>query len=316
MKIIRVLVTGAAGFIGSNICDGLLERGYEVIALDSLPIGRSKNLEHLTTSKRFSFVEGSILESELLADAAKDAEVVIHHAAIASVQRSMEDPRTTNLVNANGTLEVLLAAKKMGISKVVFASSSAVYGDTPEQPKIEEMAPRPKSVYAVSKLTGEAYCQAFNELFDMRNVSLRYFNVYGPRQDPKSEYAAVIPRFIERALKGEEMTIFGDGRQSRDFIYVEDVVQANLKALESNCQGIFNIGSGRRTTVNELAHLIGKLLRREVRTVHLEAREGDVKDSLSDIGKASRAFGFAPKYDIEDGLRATIDWYARKGQKD
>jgi len=242
--------------------------------------------------------------------------VVIHHAAIASVQRSMEDPRTTNLVNANGTLEVLLAAKKMGISKVVFASSSAVYGDTPEQPKIEEMAPRPKSVYAVSKLTGEAYCQAFNELFDMRNVSLRYFNVYGPRQDPKSEYAAVIPRFIERALKGEEMTIFGDGRQSRDFIYVEDVVQANLKALESNCQGIFNIGSGRRTTVNELAHLIGKLLRREVRTVHLEAREGDVKDSLSDIGKASRAFGFAPKYDIEDGLRATIDWYARKGQKD
>ncbi|MCX6652639.1 MAG: SDR family oxidoreductase [Methanomassiliicoccales archaeon] len=316
MKINRMLVTGAAGFIGSNICDGLLERGYEVIALDRLPMSRSKNLEHLTTSKGFNFVEGSILESELLADLAKDADAVIHHAAIASVQRSMEDPRTTNLVNVNGTLEVLLAAKKAGIRKVVFASSSAVYGDTPEQPETEEMTPRPKSVYAVSKLTGEGYCQAFNELFDMRNVSLRYFNVYGPRQDPKSEYAAVIPRFIERALKDEAMTIFGDGRQSRDFIYIEDVVQANLKALESDCRGIFNIGSGRRTTVNELAHLIGKLLGREVQTVHLQAREGDVKDSLAAIEKAAGAFGFAPKCDIEDGLRTTIDWYARKGQND
>ena len=303
----KVVVTGGAGFIGSNLAEELSNR-YEVTVLDDLATGRESNLSGLDVE----FVRGSILDTELLARTFRDAGFVFHEAALPSVQRSVEDPAQSNLVNVNGTLNVLLAARDAGVKKVLFASSSSVYGDTPVLPKVESMTPNPMSPYAITKLTDEYYCRVFTSLYGLPTVALRYFNVFGPRQDPKSQYAAVIPNFISRILAGEPPVIHGDGRQTRDFTFVRDVVRANILAAESDAVGVFNVACQKRIDLLELAGTIMDLVGTRVDPVHEPARPGDVRDSLADISRARDAFGYAPAYTLTDGLKETIQWFARK----
>ncbi|MGD9937551.1 MAG: SDR family oxidoreductase [Methanoregulaceae archaeon] len=303
----KVVVTGGAGFIGSNLAEELLNR-YEVTVLDDLATGRASNLEGLNVE----FVQGSILDAELLAEAFRGARYVFHEAALPSVQRSVEDPARSNHVNIDGTLNVLIAARDAGVQKLVFASSSSVYGDTPTLPKVETMTPSPMSPYAVTKLTAEHYCRVFESLYGLRTVALRYFNVFGPRQDPKSQYAAVIPNFITRVLAGEPPVINGDGRQTRDFTFVRDVVQANIRAAESDVTGIFNIACQKRIDLLALADTIMDLVGTRIEPVFNEPRAGDVRDSLADITLARSAFGYAPAFTLEQGLSETIQWFARK----
>ncbi len=313
MAVKTVLVTGGAGFIGSNLCHELIARGYEVVALDNLSSGKETNISGLEGNKSFKFVKGDILDADLLSEEMNGVDAIFHEAAVPSVQRSIDNPHRTSQVNITGTLEVLIAAKNAGIKKVVHASSSSVYGDTLVLPKREDMTPNPKSIYAASKLTGEHYSMIFKDIYGMNNVCLRYFNVYGPKQDPMSDYAAVVPRFISQALDGLPLTVFGTGMQTRDFTYVKDVVQANLRALEPNVSGIFNIGSGARISIIELAGLVGRIIGKKSSLIHSEARAGDVKDSLADICKAKGEFGYQPQYDIESGLRETIEWFRKQG---
>jgi UDP-glucose 4-epimerase len=244
----------------------------------------------------------------------KGADCIIHEAAIPSVARSVRDPIRTNDANIMGTLTVLVAARDLEIDRVVFASSSSIYGDTPTLPKIETMPPNPKSPYALTKYAGERYCELFNELYGLKAICLRYFNVFGPKQDFHSEYSAVIPSFISNALSKCDLKIFGDGSQTRDFTYVKDVVQATLKAAETTATGIFNIASGKRISINELAEIIIRLTGSEVKINHLEPRLGDVRDSLADISKARVHIGYAPEYSIEIGLQETIGWFRTIGQ--
>ena len=301
------MVTGGAGFIGSNLAEELSNR-YEVTVLDDLSTGRESNLSGLDVE----FEQGSILDTELLARAFRDARFVFHEAALPSVQRSVENPAQSNLVNVNGTLNVLLAARDAGVKKVLFASSSSVYGDTPVLPKVETMIPAPMSPYAVTKLTDEHYCRVFTALYDLPTVALRYFNVFGPKQDPKSQYAAVIPNFITRILAGEPPVIHGDGRQTRDFTFVRDVVRANILAAESDAVGVFNVACQKRIDLLELAETIMDLVGTRVDPVHEAPRPGDVRDSLADISRARDAFGYAPGYTLTEGLKETIQWFARK----
>ncbi len=301
----KVVVTGGAGFIGSNLAEELSNR-YEVTVLDDLATGRESNLSNLDVD----WVRGSILDTELLAETFRGVHFVFHEAALPSVQRSVEDPARSNLVNVDGTLNVLIAARDAGVKKLVFASSSSVYGDTPTLPKVETMTPDPMSPYAVTKLTAEHYLRVFNSLYGLPTVALRYFNVFGPRQDPKSQYAAVIPNFIARILAGEPPVINGDGRQTRDFTFVRDVVQANIRAAESDATGVFNIACQKRIDLIALADTIMDLVGTKVEPVFNEARSGDVRDSLADITRARAAFGFAPAYTLEQGLSETIQWFA------
>jgi len=256
------------------------------------------------------FVEGSITDLRLLRKLLRGAMYVFHQAAVASVPRSIENPQLTHQANLTGTLNVLLAARDSGVKKVVYASSSSVYGDTPTLPKSEDMAPNPLSPYAVTKLAGEYYCRVVQEVYGLATVCLRYFNVYGPRQDPDSQYAAVIPRFISRVAAGKPPVIFGDGEQTRDFTFIADAVEANILAAESDAAGIFNVGRGESTTINELAEFIIRLMGNSVRPVHEGPRPGDPRHSLADVSKA-RAFGYKPKYDLEKGLvkviQSTVD---------
>lgn len=300
------MVTGGAGFIGSNLAEELSNR-YEVTVLDDLSTGRESNLSGLDVE----FAQGSILDTELLARTFRDARFVFHEAALPSVQRSVEDPARSNLVNVNGTLNVLLAARDAGVKKVLFASSSSVYGDTPVLPKVETMTPAPMSPYAVTKLTDEHYCRVFTALYGLPTVALRYFNVFGPKQDPTSQYAAVIPNFITRILAGEPPVIHGDGRQTRDFTFVRDVVRANILAAESDAVGVFNVACQKRIDLIELAGTIMNLVGTRVDPVHEAPRPGDVRDSLADISRAADAFGYAPAYTLNDGLKETIQWFAR-----
>lgn len=303
----KVVVTGGAGFIGSNLAEELSNR-YEVTVLDDLSTGRESNLSGLDVE----FARGSILDTVLLARTFRDARFVFHEGALPSVQRSVEDPAQSNLVNVNGTLNVLLAARDAGVEKVLFASSSSVYGDTPVLPKVETMTPEPMSPYAVTKLTDEHYCRVFTALYDLPTVALRYFNVFGPRQDPTSQYAAVIPNFITRILAGESPVIHGDGRQTRDFTFVRDVVRANILAAESDAVGVFNVACQKRIDLIELAGTIMDLVGTRVDPIHEPSRPGDVRDSLADISRAADAFGYAPAYTLNDGLKETIQWFARK----
>ena len=301
----KVVVTGGAGFIGSNLAEELSNR-YEVTVLDDLATGRESNLSNLDVE----WIRGSILDTELLAETFRDARFVFHEAALPSVQRSVDDPARSNLVNVNGTLNVLIAARDAGVKKLVFASSSSVYGDTPTLPKVETMTPDPMSPYAVTKLTAEHYCRVFSSLYGLPTVALRYFNVFGPRQDPKSQYAAVIPNFITRILAGEPPVINGDGRQTRDFTFVRDVVQANIRAAESDAIGVFNIACHKRIDLLALAGLIMDLVGTKVDPIFNQARPGDVRDSLADITRAHAAFGYTPAYTLEQGLSETIQWFA------
>ena len=300
----KIVITGGAGFIGSNIAE-VLSKDNEVIVLDNLSTGKRGNTKDLD----IKFVEGSITDLGLLQTVFKDVDYVLHQAAIPSVPRSIKDPIASNNANINGTLNVLVAARDRSVKKVIYASSSSVYGDTPKLPKREDMTPNPLSPYAVAKLTGEYYCNVFNEVYGLKTVALRYFNVYGPKQDPYSDYAAVIPKFVSKISGDEPPVIYGDGLQTRDFTFVKDVVAANIRAMRSDATGVFNIASGSRITIKELAELAMKLMGKNLKVVLEEPRKGDVKHSLADISKAKAAFGYEPGYRLEKGLEETIRWF-------
>lgn len=299
----KVVITGGAGFIGASLAKELAANN-SVIIIDNLSAGKKENLTGLL-GENVKFVKGSISDLSLLKKLFRNVDFVFHQAAISSVPKSIEDPLATNETNVTGTLNVLLAARDSGIKKVIYASSTAVYGDTSTLPEREEMMPNPQSPYAITKLIGEYYCQVFQRVYGLPAISLRYFNVYGPKQDPNSEYAAVIPRFIKRASEGKPLIIFGDGEQTRDFVFVSDVVRANILAAESDANGVFNIGQGRRVTINELARLIIHIVNKDVGIIHQGVRVGDIRHSLADISKA-RLFGYEPQYDLEKGLKETL----------
>ena len=307
----KVLVTGGAGFIGSNLVRCLAASGADVCVLDDLSTGREENLSGLNGS--VDLIVGDIRDAERVAEAARDAELVYHLAALPSVARSIADPVATHEVNAGGTLTVLSAARDAGARRLVYASSSSVYGDTPTLPKHEEMPVAPLSPYAASKLAGEAYSRAFARSFGLETVALRFFNVFGPRQDPGSEYAAVIPRFAARLLAAERPIVFGDGAQSRDFTYVANVVQACVLAGEAGPDAsgeAMNVGFGERTTLRELVAMLNDLLGTSIAPSFTEPRPGDVRDSLAEISKAERLIGYRPLVGVREGLGQTLAWLA------
>ena len=303
------LVTGGAGFIGSNIVRELLSRGETVRVFDNISTGRRENLADVLAD--IDLVEGDVRHLDLCRRVAQGADVVLHQGAVPSVQRSVEDPITCNEVNVNGTLNMLVAARDAGARRFVFASSSSIYGDSPTLPKHEEMPPQPKSPYAVSKLAAEKYCQAFTEVYGLETVSLRYFNVFGPRQDPTSHYSAVIPLFIKALLAGQPPTIYGDGLQSRDFTFVQNVVNANLlAATTSNVAGqVFNMACGERYSLLDLMDALNEILDLNIEPVFAPARTGDVKHSLADISAARERLGYDTKLSFIDGLKQTVAWY-------
>ncbi|MBP1910661.1 SDR family oxidoreductase [Methanolobus bombayensis] len=302
----KVIVTGGMGFIGSHLTEKLLEDN-EVTVIDNQATGKIQNIEHLLDHKNLTIVHGSIVELDLH-EIFKGKDYVFHLAAIPSVPRSVKDPYTSNEANISGTLRVLIAAKDTDVKKVIFSSSSSVYGDTPTLPKIETMPVNPMSPYAITKATGEMYCKVFQELYGLPTVCLRYFNVFGPRQDPNSQYAAVIPKFITSILNNESPVIFGDGEQSRDFSYVKHVVAANILSCESDETGIFNIACGRRITINELVAYINEILGKDVKSEFVDPRPGDIKHSLADISRAGK-FGYNPHGEFKDELREVVKWF-------
>jgi len=305
----RFVVTGGAGFIGSHIADALVHRGDEVVILDNLFSGSMENIRQIIDNPLTEFIRGSINERKLLQQACKNADGIFHEAAITSVPRSVKDPVASNETNITGTLNVLMAAHNCGVKKIVYASSSSVYGDTPALPKRENMIPNPKSPYAITKLTGEYYLNVFYDLYGMDTVSLRYFNVFGPRQDPQSEYSAVIPKFITKILHHESPVIYGDGSQTRDFTYVKDVVQANIRAMDCAAQGVFNVAYGSHITLIELARIIMDALGEDLPLKYESPRSGDIQDSLAAISAAQNAFGYVPEYTVTTALEETIAWY-------
>lgn len=302
------LVTGGSGFIGSHIVDALVSRGQVARVLDNFSTGKRGNLR--SSIDQIELIEGDIRDQGAVRKAVTGVDYVLHQAALPSVPRSIKDPLATHEANATGTLNVLAASQEAGVKRVVYASSSSVYGDTPELPKREEMTPRPLSPYAASKLAGEVYCRAFCHSYGLETVSLRYFNVFGPRQDPESQYAAVIPRFICALLDGADVCIYGDGEQTRDFTYVGNVVQANLLAATApQAAGrAYNIACGERTSLLSLLRLLGDLTGRTPNPVFEEARPGDVRDSLADVREAETRLGYAVSTSLEEGLRRTVRW--------
>lgn len=306
----RYLVTGGAGFIGSHLVETLVAKGAEVVVLDDFSTGKRENLEPFMD--RIRLVEGSVVDPEVCGDAMRDVDFVLHQAALGSVPRSVADPLTTHEVNLNGTLNVLIAARDAGVKRVVYAGSSSAYGDTEELPKDEDMIPRPLSPYAVSKLGGEQYCKAFHASYGLPSIALRYFNVFGPRQDPTSRYAAVIPLFFTAALEKRSPTIYGDGQQTRDFTYVDNVVQANLlacQAPEAAFGNVFNVGCGERISIRFLWDEIASITGAETAPVFEDARRGDVRDSLASVHRAASTFGFRTRVDVRQGLRKALDWF-------
>ena len=312
MKSKKVIVTGGMGFIGSHLTEKLLEEN-EVTVIDNEATGRIENIEHLLDHKNLTVVKGSIVDLDLVR-IFKGKNYVFHLAAIPSVPRSVKDPFSSNEANVTGTLKVLIAAKDSGIKKVIFSSSSSVYGDTPILPKKEDMPVNPQSPYAITKVTGEMYCRVFQELYGLPIVCLRYFNVFGPRQDPTSQYAAVIPKFITSILNDESPVIFGDGEQSRDFSFIKHVVNANILSCESDKTGVFNIACGRRITINELVSHINSILGKDVKPTYVESRPGDIKHSLAAINKA-KGFGYDPVGNFKDELAEVVRWFESQGPK-
>ncbi|WP_440946601.1 SDR family oxidoreductase [Methanosarcina sp. T3] len=306
MKNKKVIVTGGMGFIGSHLTEKLLEDN-EVTIIDNESTGKIENIKHLLDHKNLTVVKGSIVDLNLT-EIFKKKDYVFHLAAIPSVPRSVKDPFNSNNSNVTGTLNVLIAAKDAGIKKVIFSSSSSVYGDTPTLPKKEDMPINPMSPYAITKATGEMYCRVFEDLYGLPTVSLRYFNVFGPRQDPNSQYAAVIPKFITAILNDENPVIYGDGEQSRDFTFVKNVIDANILSCESDKTGVFNIACGRRIMINQLVDYINEILGKEIKSVYADPRSGDIKHSLADISTA-RDFGYNPKSDFKEELSKTIVWF-------
>ncbi|MDY0231151.1 MAG: SDR family oxidoreductase [Candidatus Saccharicenans sp.] len=312
LKYRSYLVTGGAGFIGSHLVEKLIQLGCQVRVLDDFSTGKEENLAHLTG--QVEVVRGDIRNLDLCYQAVRGIEVILHQAALASVPASISDPVLAHEINLTGTLNLLLAAAKTSIKSFVLASSSAVYGDDQTFPKIEGQEGKPLSPYASQKLSSEKYCQVFSWLYGFNTVCLRYFNVFGPRQDPSSQYAAVIPNFITRMLQGLPPEIYGDGCQSRDFIYVENVVQANLKAASfDHFRGqAFNIGASKRITINELANSINSCLGAAIQPVYAAPRAGDIRESWADISRAEKYLGFKPEINFEQGLKLTVDWYCSR----
>ena len=304
----KALVTGGGGFIGSNVVRALLARGDDVRVLDNFSTGSRANLAGLEGDVQL--VEGDLRSYERVHAAVRGAEVVFHQGALPSVPRSVQDPLTTTAVNVEGTLNVLLAARDEGVRRIVNASSSSVYGNTGKLPRVETQAPDPISPYAVAKLAAERFCTSFTRVYGMEIVSLRYFNVFGPRQDPTSQYAAVVPRFIRAIADDEPVTIYGDGDQSRDFTFVDNVVGANLLAADAPDVGgeILNVATGDSVTVNALADAIGAMLGKPVEKVYEPAREADVRASWADVGQAKRLLGYEMRVDFAEGLRRTADY--------
>jgi len=308
----RFVITGAAGFIGSNLARAILERGHAVVGVDNFLTGKRENLAGI--AGEFELVEGDVRDLELMRRAFRGADYVLHHAALASVPWSMAEPALAHDHNATGTMNALIAARDAGVKRFVLASTSAVYGDGAQVPCREDQPLEPESPYAATKLIGELYAALFFRAYGLSTAMLRYFNVFGPRQDPKSAYAAAIPIFVRKALAGEAPVIFGDGEQTRDFVYVDDVVAADLLACAAGPEvsgEAFNIGGGARVTINDLCREIVGLVGSKVAPVHAPQRPGDVLHSQADIGKARRLLGFEPAFDVASGLRKAIGWYEK-----
>lgn len=304
------LVTGGAGFIGSHIAAALLASGARVRVLDDLSTGHRENIDEIGGD--LEFIQGSVADEQLLKKAFENVEVIFHEAAIPSVPRSVEAPRNTHVASVDGTFSVLLAARDAGVKRVVYAASSSAYGDQPTLPKSEEMLPQPLSPYAVAKLVGEYYCQVFTRVYGLETVSLRYFNVFGPRQDPGSQYSGVVSRFISALANDERPVIYGDGEQSRDFTYIDNVVGANLSAASApKAAGkVINVANGQRVTLNELLAELKQLTgKTEATAEYREPRVGDVRHSLADISMARELLGYESKVDLRDGLQRTLEWW-------
>jgi nucleoside-diphosphate-sugar epimerase len=311
----RYLVTGGAGFIGSNTVDELVRRGHGVVVLDDLSSGKEENLADVRT--KITFMKGSITDLEAVQKAMHQAEYVIHLAARTSVPRSVKDPIDTNHINVEGTLNVLVAARDNKVKRVVFAASSSAYGETPTLPKKESMQPVPISPYGVSKYVGELYARTFGHCYGLENVCLRYFNIFGPRQDPDSPYSGVLSRFATAFLQDEPPVVFGDGEQSRDFTYVENAVEANLLACEAPAVsgGVFNIGTGDRFTLNQTLDILRRVSGKKLKAKYEPPREGDIRDSQADITAAREFLGYEPSVRFEEGLERTYDWYREVSAK-
>lgn len=305
----KYLVTGGAGFIGSHIVTALVERGDDVRVFDNLSTGKADNLSHL--GKRFELVKGDLLDAKQVEQAVAGVDVVFHQAAMASVPRSLAEPAASHAACATGTLHVLDAARRGGVKRVVYAGSSSAYGNQPFIAKRESDLPSPLSPYAAAKLAGEAYCQAFAASYGLETVVIRYFNVFGPRQDPNGEYSAVIPKFVVSMLAGKRPTVFGDGGQSRDFTYVENVVRGNLAAAAARQASgrIFNVACGRQYSLLELIESINRVLGTKIEPIFADARAGDVRDSLADITAARETLSYEPTIDFDEGLRRSIEYY-------
>jgi nucleoside-diphosphate-sugar epimerase len=311
----RYVVTGGAGFIGSNTVDELVRRGHSVVVLDDLSAGKEENLAEVRN--KITFIKGSISDMETLQKAMHQAEYVIHLAARTSVPRSVKDPIETNRINIDGTLNVLVAARDNKVKRVVFAASSSAYGETPTLPKIETMQPQPISPYGVTKYVGELYAQTFGRCYGLENVCLRYFNIFGPRQDPDSPYSGVLSRFAKAFLEEDQPVIYGDGEQTRDFTFVDNAVQANLLACEAPAASgnTINIGTGASVSLNHTLQLLRQLTGKNLEAKYDPAREGDIRDSLADIQKARQMLGYDPTVMFAEGLQRTFEWYRARHLK-
>ncbi len=305
----RYLVTGGAGFVGSNTVDELVRRGHSVVVLDDISSGKEDNLAE--ARNKITFIKGSITDIEIVRKAMHEAEYVLHLAARTSVPRSVKDPIETNKINIDGTLNVLVAAKELKVKRVVFAASSSAYGETPTLPKVESMQPQPISPYGVTKYVGELYGQTFGRCYGLENVALRYFNIFGPRQEPGSPYSGVLAKFCTAFLEDTQPVVFGDGAQTRDFTYVENAVQANLLACEApNVSGkVFNVGVGGRVSLNEVLRELGKITGKTLEAKYDPPRDGDIRDSQADISQAREFLGYEPAVTFEEGLARTFEWY-------
>jgi UDP-glucose 4-epimerase len=310
------LVTGGAGFIGSHIAAALIKSGARVRIIDNFSTGYRRNIEEIGGD--IDFVEGSVADEQSLSRALEDVELVFHEAAIPSVPRSVERPVETHEASINATFSLLLAARDRKVRRLVYAASSSAYGEQPELPKREDMRPAPLSPYAVAKLVGEYYCQVFSHVYGLETVSLRYFNVFGPRQDPGSQYSGVISRFMSALMNGEQAVIYGDGEQSRDFTYVSNVVRANLLAAESSkaVGSVINIANGQRVTLNQLFEIMKETTgKSDAQVQYLPTRAGDVRDSLADLTQARTLLGYEPQVDLKEGLQMTLDWWQNPSRK-
>lgn len=315
----RVLVTGGAGFIGSHLCDALFERGYHVVCIDNLITGKIENINHLIDEPKFTFVKEDLRDISACHDAVKGCEFVFHQAALGSVPRSISDPIATNEINITGTLNILVAARDAGVSRFIYAASSSTYGDSVSLPKVEDSIGKPLSPYAITKYVNELYASVFSDLYGIKTIGLRYFNVFGPRQDPEGAYAAVIPKFVKSLIQHDAPKIYGDGEQSRDFTYVENVVQANLQCMtvedERAFNQVYNVACGERTTLNELFQTLKAELSEfdeeisNIESIHVEPRIGDVRHSLASIEKGKELLGYQPEITPLLGIKKAINWY-------